>query len=106
MEPFGVQIEPLIVSVMLVPRRRPGTYVELPVRRIILYQHTVLRWSSAAISVATDIPLRTVQRIIHRWDVMGQIIQNPRREGPPKLLTEVELTVSAINPELICHSCM
>ncbi|KAH7098207.1 hypothetical protein BKA62DRAFT_581118, partial [Auriculariales sp. MPI-PUGE-AT-0066] len=46
---------------------------------------------SAEISYATDIPLRTVQRVLFRWRMLGMIIRDPQAEGPPSKLTREHL---------------
>ncbi|KAH7051377.1 hypothetical protein BKA62DRAFT_780289 [Auriculariales sp. MPI-PUGE-AT-0066] len=41
--------------------------------------------------MATDISLRTVQRVLFRWNIMSEVIQNPRLEGNPKKLSNEQL---------------
>lgn len=77
-----------------VPQRKPHSYIPLEVRRIILRQAEILRYSAVEVSINTGIPLRTVQRIIERWKKMGEVIREPHREGPPRALTDQELSVS------------
>ncbi|KAH7074323.1 hypothetical protein BKA62DRAFT_628588 [Auriculariales sp. MPI-PUGE-AT-0066] len=74
-----------------IPRRPPHERISLQVRRIILHQAHVLHWSSSKISMATDISLRTVQRVLFRWNIMSEVIQNPRLEGNPKKLSNEQL---------------
>jgi len=74
--------------------RRPDKQrLDPQVRQIIVYQSETLCWSTAQISHATDIPLRTIQRVLFRWRMLGEIVQDPRREGPPKKLSDQHIQV-------------
>ncbi|KAH7065995.1 hypothetical protein BKA62DRAFT_592101, partial [Auriculariales sp. MPI-PUGE-AT-0066] len=41
------------------------------------------------IAVDLDLPLRSVQFIRHRWHILKEVISEPRREGPPKVLSDM-----------------
>ncbi|KZV97950.1 hypothetical protein EXIGLDRAFT_563188, partial [Exidia glandulosa HHB12029] len=80
------------------------SYIPVEVRRIIIYQQEFLHNSAAEISMNLNIPLRTVQRILERWNKMGEVINEPHREGPPKALTDeqVEFVINMLehSPDL------
>ncbi|KAH7098748.1 hypothetical protein BKA62DRAFT_587178, partial [Auriculariales sp. MPI-PUGE-AT-0066] len=40
------------------------------------------------IAVDLDLPLRSVQFIRHRWKILKEVIREPRREGPPRVLSD------------------
>lgn len=88
----------------VIPRRHNHEYVPLEVRRIVLYQREILQYTSAQICVSTDIPLRTVQRILQRWRELGEIVREPHREGPRRVMNDVHikfvLAILAHSPDL------
>ncbi|EJD36823.1 hypothetical protein AURDEDRAFT_25198, partial [Auricularia subglabra TFB-10046 SS5] len=43
------------------------------------------------ISLELDIPLRTIQRVLQRWRVLGDLISHPSKEGPPRILSEMHI---------------
>ncbi|KAH7098654.1 hypothetical protein BKA62DRAFT_622404 [Auriculariales sp. MPI-PUGE-AT-0066] len=75
---------------MSILRRRSGEYIPVQVRRIVLYQSEVLRCSSAQIAVHLDLPLRTVQYILHRWNILLELVHEPRHEGSSRALLDTE----------------
>jgi len=78
------------------PCRQLHQRIDPQVRRIILHQKEVLRYRSITISISIGIPLRSVQRTLFRWKILGTVIREPRKEGPPKKLQDEHLQVCQI----------
>ena len=79
---------------MSVPRHKLHAQVGLEARRIIVYQSEVLKYSNTDISIHLDVPVRTVQRVLQRWRVLGDVIVDPTRGGPHRTLSLQESEVS------------
>ena len=68
----------------------------LDLKRRVVYQSRVLAKSSTEIAINLDMPLRVVQRVLQRWDEIGDVSMG-WRGGRKRLLTPEECEVSILN---------
>ena len=82
---------------MAVDLRRPvREHLDNRFRRLVHYQSEILRYDPARISAEIDLPLRTVQYILQRRDVVTQLVKEPWREGRARVLGSEERQVSRL----------
>lgn len=85
------------------PRRARVEYIPLEVRRIVLHQRNVLRYTPAHVCASTDLPLRAVQRVCQRWDELCVVLRQPHMEGPVRVMKDMHiklvLAILARSPE-------
>jgi transposase len=77
----------------VIPRHRLHARHVKRVREIVVYQNEILGWNSTQIAIALDIPLRSVQRMLQRWKELGEVLDDPKQAGRPRLMNDHHIDV-------------
>ena len=90
------------------PRRKKANPIRhtysRDLKRRVTYQAFTLSFSSTAISISLDIPLRVVQRVRRNWSTIGEVCRDRTYMGRPPSMGRVAVKVCL--PSLLPIGCL
>ena len=64
------------------------------VKKLVIYQSSVLNMLTKDITVNLNMPVRVMQRVLQTWDEIGAVVREPKTLGRAHLMTTEQVQVS------------
>lgn len=94
----GTLSAPTRTSVLLsMPRKRPHTPIRTSYSRVhkqlVIYQFHTLGRTTTQIAIDLKMSLRSVQRVIHMWNEIGEVCRDRKYKGRTPLMSAAAINV-------------
>jgi transposase len=76
-----------------IPTRRRYQRHSKDLRDRVVYLRYIFEYKTTKIAALLDMSLRSVQRVLQKWEEIGTVIENPRQAGRPKKMSQEQLKV-------------